>query len=259
MKLMIFLLVTIIFTNTVFGQDEPIKGRYGGNDLRVRAGNGLIEESKLKKYDISKSGLKKIATIYWPDGKFGFQQIGITVFENSQKKEIMDSNLVNLNLKYLEKRLDSLELNDLTITDCPNNISELFKRKPIVSSIKILDMGGTFLKSIKDQGFDGLLIIYEDDFQDLITGSRVRFPSKGIFKYYKKELVYYGLYSSLIDLNTNKIVKNIGYKQLSADYCKLPFDEIRQNTEENRIILTSELHNRFINNINEIFRIHKIK
>jgi hypothetical protein len=50
MKLVIFLLITtIIFTNTIVGQDEPIKGRYGGNDLRVRAGNGLIEESKLKK------------------------------------------------------------------------------------------------------------------------------------------------------------------------------------------------------------------
>lgn len=258
MKLAIYILFAIICTNTVVGQDKPIKGRYGDNDLRIRAGNGLIEESKLKKFDISKSGLKKIATIYWPDGKFGLQKIGITVFENSQKKEKVDSNLVNLNQKYLEKRLNSLKLNDLILTDCPNNISELFKKKPIVSSIKILDIGHTFLKSLKDQGFDGLLIIYEDDFQDLITGSRGRFPSKGLFKFYKKELVYYGLYSSLIDLKTNKIVKNFGYKQLSADYSKLPFNEVRQNTDENKTILTSELHDRFINNINEIFRIHKI-
>lgn len=241
------------------GQDEPIKGRYGGNDIRIRASNGLIEESKLKKYDISKAGLKKIATIYWSDGEFGFQKIGITVFENSQNKEKVDSNLVYLNQKYLEKRLDSLEFYDIIITDCPNNISEFFKKKPIVSSIKILDKGSTFLKSLKDQGFDGLLILYEDDFQDLITGSREWFPSKGLFKFYKKELVYYGLYTSLIDLNTNKIVKNIGYKQLSADYSKLSFNEIRQNTKENNMVLTYELHNRFINNINEIFRIHKIK
>ena len=98
------------------GQDEPIKGRYGGNDIRIRASNGLIEESKLKKYDISKAGLKKIATIYWSDGEFGFQKIGITVFENSQNKEKKISDLKK-DISELENKNTELkeEKNKLTL------------------------------------------------------------------------------------------------------------------------------------------------
>ena len=62
----------------------------------------------------------------------------------------------------------------------------------------------------------------------------------------------------MIDLNTSKIVKNIGYKQLSANYSQIPFKEVKTLSEAQIQILKSELVERFENNINEILRVHKI-
>lgn len=70
----------------IFGQNEPIKGRCGNNDLRIRAGNGLIEKGHLKKFDFNKTGLKSIAVVYKSGGDFGLKEIGFTVFENTQQK-----------------------------------------------------------------------------------------------------------------------------------------------------------------------------
>lgn len=64
MKKLIFLKMLCLLTVTMFGQDEPIKGMYGSNDVRIRAGNGWIEEGRLNKFDFQKSGLKNIAVLY---------------------------------------------------------------------------------------------------------------------------------------------------------------------------------------------------
>jgi len=241
------------------GQDKPIKGRYGNNDLRIRAGNGLIYEGRMKKFDFDKTGLKNIAVIYWPDENLGFQKIGLTIFENARQNELLDSSFISKNTIFLEERLNYIHNIKFSLINKPKNILELFQRKPVVSQVKILNLGKPYLDSLKSLSFDGLFIIFEDKFQDLITGGKSWLPSKGIFKFYNKELVYYGVYSTLIDLNKLKSVKNIGYKQLSADYSQIPFKEINFMNETQKRILFEELTKRFENNIEEIIRIHKLK
>lgn len=258
MKRLLFTKILLFTALIVASQNDPIKGRYGKNDIRIRAGNGSIEEGRLNKFDFKKSGLSKIAVIYWSDQNYGFQKIGITIFENSKQQAQLDSNMIKKNRDILSKRLDAVSEIKFKLIDTPSSINSLFKRKPLGSKVKLLNPVNSFLASLKSDGYDGLFIIYEDKFQDLITGVNGWIPSKGILKFSKKKLVYYGLYSTLIDLNTNQTVKNIGYKQLSADYSQIPFKKTEALTEEERNILKNELTIRFANNIDEIFRIHKI-
>lgn len=258
MKKLIFLKMLCLLTVTMFGQDEPIKGIYGSNDVRIRAGNGWIEEGRLNKFDFQKPGLKNIAVLYWSDGNYGFQKLGLTVFGNTSQQEILDSSIMARNKEIVRASFESIEDMSFQLIEQPDQLPQYLKRKPANSQVQILDPGQAYLKMLNKLGFDGLFIIYEDKFQDLITGAKGWVPSKGLFKYGKKELVYYGLYSTLIDLNKLQTVKNIGYKQLSADYSQIPFAEMDSLSDAQKELLMEELIQRFDNNIKEILRIHKL-
>ena len=256
----LLILVSICFlSSSVSGQDEPLKGAYGFNDMRIRAGSGLIEEGRLRKFNFETSGLTNIAVLYWPEKSFGQQKIGITIFENTDQDYKLDSGLIITNNEVVRQYFEAVQNVKFHMIALPPQVSTYFTRKPITSQVKVLDPGTEFLHSLKDQGFDGLFILYEHSFQDLISGSKEWLPSKGLFKYFKKELVYYGLYSTLIDLNSLTIVKNIGYKQLSADYSPIRFKEVPSLSDEQKTKLREELAKRFENNIQEIIRVHKLE
>jgi hypothetical protein len=252
----IFLIVAIITLtiNTTFSQDK-IKGTYGG-DLRTRAGLGLIADSQIEGYDFKKTGLQQIALIYWPDDQIGFQKIGITIFENKANNGTVTEDYKNFAESIVISKFENL--NDYSFTKLsiePIDLEQHFKIKNIGPGLKINESGLIFLAELKSKGFDGVFFLYESQLQDLFTASKAMLPSKGVYKFYKKELVYHGLYSLLINLNSMKVEKGIGYQQISGDYYE--GDDIKEL--QDLTLVLEQVKVRFENNIDEIIRIHKLK
>lgn len=253
-KLILHISIFLVFGSQSFSQDK-IRGGYGG-DVRVRAGNGAIFEARVQNFNLPGTGIKNIALIYWPDNEIGSHKIGITVFENKTKIDEIPEFFSFYADSVITSRFESLnETNFKKIDTDVRHLEKYFKIRQIGPGVKISEEGKYFLDELKDEGYDGLFLLYESQLQDLFTASKSWLPSKGIFKFYKKELIYHGIYSLLINLDTKKPEKDIGYQQVSGDYYS--GENIRELEDFDPIM--DQMKIRFENNINEIIRIHKLK
>jgi hypothetical protein len=245
----------LYFLNFPAHSQGKIEGAYGGGDIRERARNGLIFESQLKNFDFSNTGFSKIALIYWPDNQIGQHKIGTTVFENKTHIQDVSNKFKTFAYSTIKAKFEALtSINFDYIELPPSELEKYFQRKQIGPGLKIYDEGHNYLKKLQSDGYEGVFILYEHDLQDLFTGSNTWLPSKGIFKFYKKELVYHGLYSILIDLENQKRVTNIGYQQISGDY--FYGDDPMSITDLNMILEDIEIQ--FENNIEQIIIVHKL-
>ena len=234
---------------------EQIRGAYGGGDVRERARNGLIFESQLGNFDFRTSNLSKIALIYWPDGQIGQHKLGLTVFENRTQIQGIQESFNYYADSVVKTKFESSSVAEFhSIQVSPIKLEKYFKRSQIGPGLKINESGSQYLDSLKSVGFDGVFFLYEHELQDLFTGSNTWLPSKGIFKYYRKVLVYHGLYSLLINLGDQKPVRKIGYQQISGDYFE--GGDPKEITDLNEIIQYIKI--RFKNNIDQIYQIHKL-
>jgi hypothetical protein len=251
----IFLFITLYFLNTQAHSQERIEGAYGGGDIRIRARNGLIFESQLRNFDFSNTGFTKVALLYWPDNQIGQHKIGVTIFENKTKLQDVSNKFNSFARSTTKAKFDLLTNIDFDYIDLqPSVLEQYFKRRQIGPGLKIYEEGRNFLKKLQSKGYDGIFLLYEHDLQDLFTGSNTWLPSKGIFKFYKKELVYHGLYSILIDLENQKKVQNIGYQQISGDYF---YGDDPMSIADINLIL-EDIEMQFENNIEQIIEVHKL-
>ncbi|MCB0632692.1 MAG: hypothetical protein R2824_32510 [Saprospiraceae bacterium] len=248
----------LVLTALTTWSQEALKGAYGPNDLRIRASNGWIEESRLKNMDFTRSGLKNIAVIYWPDSLVDFRKIGVLALENKLKKDSMSLDLLEANQQFIREKFEQVSNVNFTVFDLPGRMSAYFKLNKVGAGMRIQEVGRKYLQAVANEGYDGLFIIFETGMPDLITGSKGALPSKGIFKFYKQEVVHYGLHSTLIDTKTGRFVRKVGYTQFSADYSAVPFPLKEELTSEQRAALTDLLRLRFENNIDEMIRVHKL-
>jgi len=257
-KILCLLLVCFSFINTyqAYAQ-ERIKGKYGG-DLKIRARNGLIEEAALKNYNFGTVSFKKIAVVYWKDYGVSKSKIGFTIFENITDTQTISDEFYIYADSLIKMKFEAFTGHDFDFLPVSSgDLSRYFKISKTLSfnPFQITPHGKNYLSELAALGYDGVFLLYEDTMPELFTGSKIWLPSKGLFKFKKKELVYHGLYSKLINCNNYKIVNNIGYLQLSADYYK--GENFNSLSNYNNVL--EDLKIRFENNINEIIRVHKLK
>lgn len=237
------------------GAQEGIPGAYGAGDIRERASNGYLFESQLRNFVIDKSEYSKIALMYWPDNEISLQKVGITVFENNTHVHEVANQFTTYADSVVKYKFESLTQIDFDFFESkPEALEKIFTRR-LSAKLKIKEGGKQYLELLNHQGFDGLFILYENDIQDLFTGTNIWLPSKGIFRYLKKDLVYHGIFCLLIDTKTKKQVKRVGYNQISGDY--YTGDELADPIDLNNIL--DDIEKRFENNINEIIKVHKLK
>ncbi|MEE4257045.1 MAG: hypothetical protein V2I47_08400 [Bacteroidales bacterium] len=250
------ILLILIFACFQLGAQDGIYGAYGAGDVRVRAPQGSIFEAQIRNYRIDNTEFSKIALIYWPDQEIGLQKIGITIFENKTHIQKVTSQFTTFADSLVKNKFESLTQIDFDFIDAePNALEKIFAIKQFGPKLKIEEGGKKYLELLNNQGYDGLFILYEHDLQDLFTGTNIWLPSKGIFKYLKKNLIYHGLYCLLINTNTKKQVKKVGYQQISGDY--YTGNELADPIDLNNVL--NDLEIRFENNINEIIEVHKLQ
>lgn len=253
MKNTIFLILLIACFK--LGAQDGIPGAYGGGDIRERAPWGYLFEAQLRNYVIDTTEYSKIALMYWPDNEISLQKVGITVFENQTHIQEATNQFTTYADSVVKYKFESLTQIDFDFFESkPVALEKIFTRR-LSAKLKMKEGGKQYLELLNHQGYDGLFILYEHEIQDLFTGTSIWLPSKGMYRYSKKDIVYHGIFCLLIDTKTKKQVKRVGYNQISGDY--YTGDELADPIDLNNIL--DDIEKRFENNINEIIKVHKLK
>lgn len=254
-----FLLIIIFF----FGTSSIAQTVYinEANYLKKRVSQGLIEDGRIHRMNFANCNMKKVAVLYWPETTVSKYKTGITIFENKVFEDSIDNEFSLFAQNTIKQKFEALSTYKFEVIADHSTIpiEKYFTKKKGLKPFSATDEGKEFLKSLIGKGFDGFLILFEDDIPDAISQVYNSMPAKGLYKNYKQYYIYHSIYSLIFDLNKGKPIKKIGYLQLSADYPSQKMDNhFKEAAIRNNPVLLNDLKLRFENNIDEIIEVFKL-
>lgn len=255
-----FLLFFLFFITAVSSAQTVVINP--ANYLKKRVSQGLMEDGRIHRMNFADCKMKKIAVLYWPENTISKYKTGITIFENKQIEDTIDTQFKVFADSIIKQKFEQITTYKFTLIG--NNpfipIEKYFSKKKGFKPFSATEEGKVFLKSLTNEGFDGVLILYEDEIPDGISENYQNIiPPKGLYKKYGQNYVYHSIYSRVFDLNKGKPLKKIGYLQLSADFRS---QKTEKHFKDQKIIdnpvLLNDLKFRFENNIDEIIKVFKL-
>jgi len=168
MKKSLLFVFLFLITAVSFGQTIVVNT---ANYLKKRVSQGLIEDGRIHRMNFAGCKMKKIAVLYWPENTISKYKTGVTIFENKQVLDTTDVSFKGFADSVIKQKFGQVTAYQFNlIGDAPSiPVEKYFTKRKGFKPFSATDEGKTFLKSLMKEGYDGFLILFEDEIPDRIS------------------------------------------------------------------------------------------
>lgn len=246
----VLFLIIQLFSTAVKGQSVNTQ-----KDIRIRA--GASSDALYGDRNFAEEAMKKVAVVYLPDHFFSYAKTGVTVFGNERELHTVPAAFTRFADSVVRQKFSALTMARFEVLNpdslnMPDQLETLGFFKMLLT-----EEAKPFLDSLYKKGFDGLLVLEEQE----RTPNRIQYDqacqflgSKGFYQFWNKRFLYHAVNVKVYDLETLERLKYLGFVQLSAEEYsfnkKAPILPLEPYMEALKI--------RFVNNIDNIIAEHKM-